>query len=121
MSGAIWIITCSLVKDNPSSSAARAVDHFRYEVQLVGGFEIGMHADHIFADQGPHHISDGEVVWLLLIHPDVALVLIDAPTNRGIFPTFRRIGIVKQPSALVNEYLDIDWFKGYEKKTNRIL
>lgn len=103
------------------SSTARVVDHFRYEVAF-GGLEIEMHADHILAEQGPHHMPDHDMVWLLLIHPDVCLVLVEVPASGSKYPTYRRIGIVRQPSSFTVEYEHaVNWLAGSVKKTIRII
>ncbi|KAK0617668.1 heterokaryon incompatibility protein-domain-containing protein [Immersiella caudata] len=102
-------------------STTRTLDYFRYEVHL-DGLEIGMYADHVCMESGPHHISDYEEVWLLLIHPDVCLVLADTLADGSKFPTYRRIGIVRQPQAFTREYVSaVDWLAGSVEKTIRII
>lgn len=81
-------------------------DPFHYEVLIVDSVaQLPFYPDYILSSDGPGYVNDGEVVFLLKVVPEVALVL--RPTARK--NEYRRLGILRAPRAY-SELYDIDLF-----------
>ena len=77
---------------------------------------MSFYADYILREPGKYHVPDGALIHLLLVNPYVCLVLF----NREDENTFERIGIVRQPNILPEDY-GVDWVAGILPTTIRII
>lgn len=98
----------------------------RYRTEIIAGvpstvgipaIELPFFADYMLCEEGPQQILDNASLYLVLIHPSVCLVLKSLDVKST---TFRRIGIVKQPWALVFEY-GFNWMLGSKLSTIQII
>lgn len=88
----------------------RAYDPLQYLVQIDDvNLTLPFFADYVLSE-GPRRVSSGTSLELLLIHPNVALVLL----KRG--RVFERIGIVRQPPAYLALY-NLNWMSRNVKRT----
>lgn len=90
----------------------------QYEIEImcaaedyirIPSMELPFFADYVLRDEGPNHIADNEMLYLLLIHHSVCLVL--KGVDDADSSTFRRVGVVRQPWALISDY-GLDWMLG---------
>ncbi|TVY22392.1 hypothetical protein LHYA1_G008428 [Lachnellula hyalina] len=112
--GGTWGNTTSLVESVP----------LKYELDFIfpeegygPSIELPFFADYVLQAKGPLRIPHNDQLHLLLIHPYICLVLKSLDENLKIF---RRIGIIRQPVALVSEY-GFDWMKSSVESDIQIL
>jgi hypothetical protein len=95
-------------------------DPLKYEIHF--GLDLPLLPDYVLSEEGPHHAPDGTAVRMLLVHPDVCLVLMSSESAPGDPPTYRRIGIVRQPAAFAEIYTGaVDWMAGSAKERIAII
>ncbi|TVY88520.1 hypothetical protein LAWI1_G007433 [Lachnellula willkommii] len=109
-----WGYTTSLVEPVP----------LKYQLQFIfpdegygPSIELPFFADYVLQAYGPLRIPPNDQLHLLLIHPYMCLVLKSLDEHLKIF---RRIGIIRQPVALVYEY-GFDWMKSSVESDIQIL
>lgn len=111
-----WGYTTSLIESVP----------LKYELEIIfsdethariPSIELPFFADYVLQAEGPLRIPDNDQLHLLLIHPYMCLVLKSLDKK---LKTFRRIGIIRQPVALVSEY-GFNWMGSSVKSDIRIL
>lgn len=110
-----WGDTTSLVEPVP----------LKYELEIIfdetntriSSIELPFFADYVLQAEGHLRIPDDDQLHMLLIHPYMCLVLksLDQELN-----TFRRIGIIRQPVALVTEY-GFNWMGSSVERDIQIL
>ncbi|TLD29580.1 HET-domain-containing protein [Venturia nashicola] len=80
-------------------------DPLQYLVSIQGvELTLPFFADYVLSE-GPRKLLDGAAINLLLIHPNIALILLK---HGRVFYTYERIGIVRQPSAYLALY-NLNW------------
>ena len=114
--GGAWGYTNSLAEPVP----------LKYELEIIfsdvahariPSIELPFFADYVLQAEGPLRIPDNDQLHLLLIHPYICLVLKSLDEE---LKTFRRIGIIRQPAALVSEYA-FNWMRDSLKSNIQIL
>jgi hypothetical protein len=104
--GGTWGYTASLIEPVPLKYELEII--FPYEGNArISSIELPFFADYVLQAEGPLRIPDNEQLHLLLLHPYICLVLKSLDEE---LKTFRRIGIIRQPVALVLEY-GFDWMQ----------
>ncbi|KAH8782076.1 heterokaryon incompatibility protein-domain-containing protein [Hyaloscypha finlandica] len=102
--GGAWGYTTSLIEPVPLKYKLEII--FSDETHgRIPSIELPFFADYVLQAEGPLRIPDNDQLHLLLIHPYMCLVLKSLDEK---LKTFRRIGIIRQPVALVSEY-GFDW------------
>jgi hypothetical protein len=88
----------------------------------VTSLDLSFFADYVLSEEGPHNVPRNILVHLLLVHPWVCLVLRYGGPSRPhiLLTTYRQIGIVRLPSALIDEYI-IDWVAASTLTQTRIV
>ena len=99
------------------------LDLTKYKLSVPTGCEesseVAFHADYMLGAQGPRNLPNNSVLFLLLVHPQVALVVqeVDPDPERA---TYRRIGIARFSEDTLN-YYRIDWMKGSDVRSFTLL
>jgi hypothetical protein len=117
-SAVLWIksLSCDAIIQSTLSSNPKL---------MLEGLEVPFSPDYVLGVVGPHRVLDGSVATLLLIHPQIALVLIptrslDKHMEKMRDPelvqlaleagVWERIGIARVSEAFLNVY-EVDWMR----------
>ena len=99
------------------------LDLTKYKLSVPTGCEesseVAFHADYMLGAQGPQNLPNNCVLFLLLVHPQVALVVqeVNPDPERSMY---RRIGIARFSEDTLN-YYGIDWMKGSDVRSFTLL
>jgi hypothetical protein len=114
--GGAWGYTTSLIEPVP----------LKYELEIIfsdeaypqsPSIELPFFADYVLQAEGPLRIPNNDQLHLLLVHPYMCLVLKSLDEE---LKTFRRIGIIRQPVALVSDY-GLNWIRSSVESDIQIL
>ncbi|KAH7359698.1 heterokaryon incompatibility protein-domain-containing protein [Pyrenochaeta sp. MPI-SDFR-AT-0127] len=92
--------------DNLAPGASNAHNPFKYNIE-VGGHEVSFFADYALTLEGPYASRGGEMVTLLLIHPQIALVLTPSSRSQERSQTLER-GLKSRLKKLRNKFRNSD-------------
>ncbi|KAK5991448.1 MFS-type transporter pynF-like protein [Cladobotryum mycophilum] len=76
---------------------SRAREHEPLKYKIGFHLELPFFADYVLSEEVPYRIEDKTDIYMLLVHPDICLVLVEVPDEVA---TYRRIGVIRQPQAL---------------------
>lgn len=106
-------------EETKTMTRMRVHDPLKYDIETAPGnhpSQQTLFADYVLSDPGPDHIVEDKMLYKFMVHPYAALVLDKVDGDIDGVPIFRRIGIVKQPDAIIEGYGgQHDWMEKAEK------